>query len=262
MLKAEEIKSWAEITYGEALKNIDCSDKVKEELAQIFKDENIYEKYMNGESVEGIPKILEGGLPIIKFTDIFDKLKRENRITPINFLYEVDRQIVDFGEKSENHYHLGLRTKIVGRALRTFPAFLREMESEEIEQYYPEIKWRKSGPEEDIGKHADVILEYQGQEYMCWSYQYSSERATENTVDKFIGNRGRLKKGVYMLWPLDITNEKLTRDVCGWKFYNEEYMRRIKDVLDRNEIISYEELIEDEERVRRVLKEIGIVKVG
>ena len=262
MLKIEEIKSWAEITYGEALKNIECSDKVKEELAQILKDENIYDKYMNGKSVEKLPKILEYGLPIVKFTDIFNELKKENRISPINFLYEVDRQVVDFGERSNNYYHLGLRTKIVGRALRTFPAFLREMESEEIERYYPEIKWKKTSPEEDIGKHADVILEYQGQEYMCWSYQYSTERAVENTVDKFIGNRGKLKRGVYMLWPLDITNEKLTRDVCGWKFYNEEYMKKVKDVLDRNEIMVYEELIEDEERLKRVLNEIGIVKVG
>lgn len=262
MLKTEEIKSWGEITYGEALENIECSDEVKEELAQILKDENIYDKYMNGDSVEGLPKILETGLSIVKFTDIFDELKRENRISPINFLYEVDRRVIDFGGKNDIHYHLGLRTKIVGRALRAFPAFLREMESEEIGRYYPEIKWKKTSPEEDIGKHADVILEYQGREYMCWSYQYSTKNAVDNTVDKFVGNRGRLKSGVYMLWPLDVNDEKLTRDVCGWKFYNEEYMKRIKDVLERNEIMLYEELIEDEGKVRRALKEIGIVKVG
>lgn len=229
------MSAWAKRTYAEGVQF--CVGYTDDELAQamkILQMQNLTDKVMNGYSVEGIPYKYEGPLKQISFSEVFYAALEEGYLTPASYLLRLLR------ECNKYFTNEGMITGIIGRGLRTLPAFLREMDLPgKLAAQLDGSKCYRSTPDDDIADHTDMYLEYQGIRYRIWSYQNSSGRALDNTVSKFRGDRGELPKGFYVLCPFNYKDISQYEDIYGWRLYRGDYAEKVEDLIAKNQVDDY-----------------------
>lgn len=229
MIKIEDIRKYmgkwnqqtylSGLTYCYFLKN----DKSTYDLTvEVLKKQKLAEKVMDGYSVQKIPYIEEGKTSVI-FTNIFWKIAEEF-ITPVYYIAAIIKECVQKGMSDDKV--IGM----VGRGLRSFPSFLREMDLTcKIAHFFPNAVIR-NGPEQDIGDHTDILIESMDNTYRLWSYQ-NFDRGLENTAQRFYGRRGEIPPGFHVLCPIDISNKAETEEINGWIFYSEKYVRYLYEMI-------------------------------
>ena len=116
------------------------------------------------------------------FSNIFWDIAGEY-ITPVYYVASIVKQCIERDITNSNQV-----AGIVGRGLRSFPSFLREMDlTYKISCFFPEAEIT-NGPEQDVGEHTDVLIKNGDTEYRLWSYQ-NFERGLTNTASRFYGRR-------------------------------------------------------------------------
>ena len=238
--------SWKQHTYRQGLDYCYAvkKDKVAYELTiEVLQRQGLEQKNMDGNSVQSIPIKNEGKVDII-FTDLFWQLA-EGFISPANYVGTIVSKCVEQGITQDMAV-----AGIVGRGLRAFPSFLREMDlTYKLSQYFPDAEI-KNGPEQDVGDHTDILIEAGNKTYRVWSYQ-NFERGLANTASRVRGNRGEVPKGIHVLCPIDIGNNSNNR-----KFI---YNRRLKNMVKMsNEQVRKIEAVCESKLVE--VKTIGVSK--
>ena len=241
------MSTWKQITYRKGLDycySIKKDSKIFNICVEVVQKQNLTDKFMDGNSVQNIPFIRESKTRII-FTDIFWKLA-DNYITPAYYITSIVNECVKKGINNENEI-----TGIVGRGLRAFPSFLREMDlMYKISNLIPEANVM-SGPEQDVKEHTDILIQSQGVNYRLWSYQ-NFNRGLNNTTQRFYGRRGEIPQGLHVLCPIDIGNESEVEKVDGWCFYSKRYVHYLVEMMEIEKPDMYEELRELEEYALKI----------
>ncbi len=229
MIKIEDIRKymglWSQKTY---LSGLDYCYSIKKDktsydlTVEVLRKQKLDEKKMDGYSVQKIPYIEEGKTEVI-YTDIFWNIAEEY-ITPIYYVAAIVQECVRKNVPPDRVVGL------VGRGLRAFPSFLREMDLTcKFAQFFPNAVI-KNGPEQDVGDHTDILIESRGNVYRLWSYQ-NFERGLNNTAQRFYGNRGEVPAGYHVLCPIDIWNKAETEEINGWIFYSERYVKYLYEMI-------------------------------
>lgn len=233
------MSAWAKRSYVEGLKF--CHGYSAEEIEQaktILQMQNLTDKMMNGYSVEGIPYKYEGPLRQISYSQVFYDALNEGYLTPVSYMM---RLIHECNQHFDND---GLITGIVGRGLRSLPAFLREMDLPgKLADQLEDATCYRSSPEDDIADHTDMYLEYQGERYRIWSYQNTSDRALVNTVSKIRGDRGELSDGIYVLCPFNYKDASQYEDIYGWRLYRSDYAEIVERLINDDKVDDYDEMV-------------------
>lgn len=217
---------WKQQTYRSGLEYCYAIKKDRQayELTiEVLQLQNLNDKAMDGNSVQNIPIKNEGKVDIL-FSDIFWDIAGEY-ITPVYYVASIVKQCVERDITNSNQV-----AGIVGRGLRSFPSFLREMDlTYKISCFFPEAEIT-NGPEQDVGEHTDVLIKNGDTEYRLWSYQ-NFERGLTNTASRFYGRRRELPIGYHILCPIDIRNSVEVEEVDGWFFYSDRYVKYIYDMI-------------------------------
>ena len=191
---------------------------------------------MNGYSVEGIPVKYEGALKFLSYSAIFYGGLEKGYLTPASYIMNIIRDC-NYQKVTDQN----LITGIVGRGLRSFPAFIREMDlASKLLETLKGAECYRGNPQDDIVGHTDVFLNYNNEKYRLWSYQNTSERALTNTVSKIRGQRGQLPDGIYILCPFDYKDKNCYEDVEGWRLYNDNYTSKVKHIILEGETADYD----------------------
>lgn len=259
MIKIEDIRKymgvWSQQTYLSGLDYCYSITKDKDTYdltIEVLKIQKLAEKKMDGFSVQDIPYKEEGKTEVI-YTDIFWHTVEEY-VTPVYYVAAIVREC----EKKQlsKEKIVGL----VGRGLRAFPSFLREMDLTcKIAQFFPDAEI-ENGPEQDVGDHTDVLIKSKGNIYRLWSYQ-NFERGLDNTAQRFYGKRGKVPSGYHVLCPIDIGNESETEKINGWIFYSERYVKYLYEMIAIEKPDDYRTIKRlDEYAMRMYLNKAKIVK--
>lgn len=115
---------WKQQTYRSGLEYCYAIKKDRQayELTiEVLQLQNLNDKAMDGNSVQNIPIKNEGKVDIL-FSDIFWDIAGEY-ITPVYYVASIVKQCVERDITNSNQV-----AGIVGRGLRSFPSFLREMD--------------------------------------------------------------------------------------------------------------------------------------
>lgn len=214
--------TWAKYSY---LQGIDFCKEIKnnqdeERMKRIIAFLGLSEKTMDGTSIEGLYRNDNAekysNAPL--YSDEFQRWLEQGYITPVTYIYEIVKDL-DNQESLSDESVCGL----VARGLRSFPSFFRELElSAQLEAHIKGCSVKRD-VEEDVKNHTDILLGYNNNEYRIWSYQ-SSPKGIQNTMNKFIGKRGQLPKGIHILCPF---NKDDSNEMYGWKFYPEKSYEKI-----------------------------------
>lgn len=245
------METWANYSYTDGIRF--CNGYTVEEIEQaktILQMQNLTNMMMTGYSVEGLPYKYEGSLTQISYSQIFYDVLEEGYLTPASYIMRIIR------ECNKHFDSLGLIMGIVGRGLRSLPAFLREMDlpNKLVTHLTGAVAYR-SNPEGDIIDHTDVYLEYQGECYHIWSYQSTSERALINTISKLRGDRGELLNRIYILCPFNYKDSSQYKDVFGWRLYYDDYVEKIKTLISYGVIDDYANtMTQGEEFLKQYIK--------
>ena len=230
---------WAEYTYHQGIDF--CRKNSLEEKRQgltILDRQNLTEKKMNGHSVEGIPVKYEGALRSISYSGIFYEALENGYLTPASYIMDI---ICECNTQKINNENL--ITGIVGRGLRSLPAFIREMDlAAKLLDRLNGAECYRGNPDDDIAGHTDIFLRYRNEIYRIWSYQNSSDRALTNTVSKVKGQRGQLPVGIYILCPFDYRDRNQYEDIDGWRLYNDKYSQQVEHLILEGDIDNYGEI--------------------
>lgn len=248
--------SWKQTTYKTGLEYcfaIKNNPTVYKLCVKVLNEQGLADKYMDGTSVQKIPIIDEGKTRII-FTDIFWSLAK-SYITPAIYVASIVDECVKKG--IEDREIVGM----VGRGLRAFPSFLREMDLKcKIASLIPGAEIT-SGPQQDVGDHTDILIKNSKNIYRVWSYQ-NFERGLINTSQRFSGKRGALPRGIHVFCPIDIGREEQVEEVCGWCFYSERYVRFLVDMIEIEKPEKYADLkVLSEYALKLYLRKANIVWV-
>lgn len=220
------ITKWKDLTYGQGLdsyyaikKNIEAYNKTIE----VLRMQDLECKIMDGNSVNNIPIKNEGSINII-FSDLFWKCV-EGFISPASYVATIVKACIDKG--NQNTYEIA---GIVGRGLRAFPSFLRELDLKyKFKNHFPQAEIINS-PRQDVGEHTDIMIKCSDCNYRIWSYQ-NFERGLSNTASRLRGDRGKIPDGIHVLCPIDIGNEYEREEIDGWYFYSERYVRYLNEMM-------------------------------
>ena len=165
-----------------------------------FLEMGIYDKFMNGNSVESLPRNDQSeNLNGPKFSNAFHELNNKNQISPGLYLAFIVNQFMNGGNNKV------LLTGYLSRALRSFASFMRE----------PDLAYKLKAilekddksvvvnmdPKQDIKKHVDIVINFKEHTFNLWSYQ-ATRRGLPNTLDRLSGNRGEVCDGINILCPL------------------------------------------------------------
>lgn len=118
----QKMPVWAKMTYQDGLILFADSDTNIRLVEKVLKSQELQDKPMNGNSVQGIPLKYEGPLHAISFSEIFYDCLCAEKLSPISYIIEIINETEHIG------CSIKLTTGIVGRGLRAFPSFLREMD--------------------------------------------------------------------------------------------------------------------------------------
>lgn len=249
---------WKQMTYRKGLDYcyaIKNDSKLFDLCVEVVKEQKLTDKNMDGNSVQNIPFIKEDKTKVI-FTDIFWELAG-NYITPAFYIASIVNECVKKGIESKEEI-----TKTVGRGLRAFPSFLREMDlTYKISSLIPGADVI-NGPEQDVGEHTDILIRSHGTDYRLWSYQ-NTDRGLTNTAQRFYGKRGEIPQGLHVLCPIDIGNESEVEKVDGWCFYSDKYVHFLVEMMEIEKPDRYAELKRLEEYALKIyLKKANLVLRG
>ncbi len=229
MIRIDDIRKymvvWSQQTY---LSGLDYCYSIKRDKAsydltvEVLKKQKLDEKKMDGFSVQKIPFIEEGKTEVI-YTDIFWSIAEEY-IIPVYYVAAIVRECMN------KNLSVDKTVMLVGRGLRAFPSFLREMDLTcKIAHFFPDAEIR-NGPEQDLGDHTDILIKSKGNIYRLWSYQ-NFDRGLNNTAQRFYGKRGVVPAGYHVLCPIDIGNKTETEEINGWIFYSERYVKYLFEMI-------------------------------
>ena len=249
---------WKEQNYKQGIDYcslIDKKGKTYEYVVEILNIQKLTAKKMDGDSVTKIPRKEEMKMQV-SFTDIFWN-STGSFISPAYYVALIVNECIKKGELKIDNI-----AGIVGRGLRAFPSFLREMDlANKISIRLSENYSIESNPEQDIKDHTDILIKTDKGEYRVWSYQKST-RGLENISDKFLGKRGEIPDGYHLLCPINIDDEEDTEDVCGWRFYSDKYVDNLCNVINNPEnLILYKNIKElDAYRRKECFKKMKIIQ--
>tara|TARA_B100000676_G_C17967571_1_gene781262 strand:- start:53 stop:1042 length:990 start_codon:yes stop_codon:yes gene_type:complete len=234
---------WASQKYSIVFEKNKILDVKLASLAKnCFAEMGINDLYMNGESVESLPRNSSSeNLNGPKFSDAFHELGNNNILSPANYLLKI---INNYESSNLN------RELIVGylsRALRSFASFLRE----------PDLAYKLKNllikddpsvsvdmnPEQDIKGHVDILLTYKKFVFNLWSYQATS-RGLPNTIDRLRGNRGEVLEGINILCPLKTEDAQVLVKRGNSLRKKRERINKWKIELDQNPSISRKKQLE------------------
>lgn len=238
MLDIESVRKqmlvWGRTTYYDGLVSyLDDADDIAF-VEDILQTQQLRDKLMKGNSVQRIPVKYEGPLQTITFSEIFYDCLYSEKLSPISYIVEIIKAGVQL------NYPMDIIVGIVGRGLRSFPSFLREMDLRiKLAEALPGAICDRTSPEDDVSKHIDLYMDYDNQRYMIWSYQGSSDRAQSNTLSKLRGSRGEIPDGTHILCPFDVFDSYQYEDISGWRLYNKKYVESIVELLLTGEIENY-----------------------
>lgn len=229
------IKRWSQMTYREGLEY--CYEAKKDEnlldlTIEILDIQNLSEKKMDGNSIEKIPCIEEGKVDII-FSDIFHEIV-DKYITPVYYITKIVKECL-----KNNIYSKTMVAGIVGRGLRAFPAFIRELDLKlKVLPLFPNAK-SMTNPLQDVKEHTDILLEDGEKEYRFWSYQ-DSKWGLKNTAERLLGKRGELPGGLHVMCPIDVfATGADSENIHGWTLYSKEYINNIEDIVRHSNADDY-----------------------
>ncbi len=251
------MKAWAKYSYGEGLEFCQgCSVREKEQLSRILRIQELYDRKMNGNSVEHIPYKYEGALNDVSMSKAFNDSIEKDYLTPAYYLLNLLRYC-NLYNKPE-----GMTVGIIGRGLRSLPSFIREMDlAYKLQEQIEGAHCYRGGVDDDIQGHTDLFLEYRGEVFRIWSYQNTSVRAISNTISKICGNRGELPDGLFILCPFNMRDNRYSEEIEGWKLYSKEYSALVEDALFCKEVSDYQELLKENFNVMSAyVKNIRIFK--
>lgn len=231
------MKTWKQMTYRRGLDycyKINENTKLFDLCIEVLKEQQLIDKNMDGYSVQGIPLIKEDQ-PKVIFTDIFWKLAG-NYITPAFYIASIVEECEKKGITSKEEI-IGT----VGRGLRAFPSFLRELDlTYKISCLIPDANII-NGPEQDIHEHTDILIQSHGTNYRLWSY-LDSPRGLANTAQRFYGKRGDIPQGLHVLCPINIQNEYEVETMYGWCFYSDNYVHSLIEMIKNKKPAKYVDL--------------------
>lgn len=247
--------TWKQMTYRKGLEycySIKNDEKAFNICVEVIDNQNLTDKYMDGTSVQNLPIINEGKTKVI-FSDIFWSMA-DSYISPAAYVAMVVKQCEKQGVDD-----LGEITGTVGRGLRAFPSFLREMDlAYKISKILPDAIITND-PNMDVKEHTDILISSKDKKYRFWSYQ-SFERGLTNTAQRFYGNRGSVPYGVHVLCPIDIGNENEVELIDGWCLYSERYVQYLVDMIEIEKPDKYRDLRALEEyALKMYLKKANVV---
>ena len=249
---------WKEQNYQQGIDYcslVDKKGKTYEYVVEILNIQKLTSKKMDGDSVTKIPRKEEKKMRV-SFTDIFWN-STGSFISPAYYVALIVDECIKKGELKIDNI-----AGIVGRGLRAFPSFLREMDlANKVSIRLSENFSIESNPEQDIKNHTDILIKTDKGDYRVWSYQKST-RGLENIDDKFFGKRGEIPDGYHLLCPIDINVEEDTEDIYGWRFYSDKYVDNLCNLIYTHENIKlYKDILEwDTCRKKKYFSKMGIIK--
>ncbi len=237
------MKAWSCYSYSDGIKF--CRGYSAEEIQKantVLQTQNLTDKMMNGYSIENLPFKYEGPLQQLNYSKVFYEVLQEGYLTPASYIMRLIHECDKYFD------NIGVIIGIIGRGLRSFPAFLREMDlPDKLANHLKDAIAYRSNPEEDIIDHTDIYLKYEGECYHVWSYQNTSERAILNTISKLRGDRGELPSGLHLLCPFNYQDSSQYEDICGWRLYHKDYAERIKALIHNSIIDNYDRIMMQDE---------------
>lgn len=249
------MSSWNKYTFCQGVKFCKVSEQEKEQCLWFIEEQNLSDKLMNGESVQGLPKIYEGPLREISFSRIFSEALANNYLTPASYIMGLVKACKQ-ADISDNN----LITGIVGRGFRPFASFLREMDLEQkLTGILPDANCFRGMPDDDISQHTDVYVEYKDELYRIWSYQNTS-RGLSNMLSKFKGQRGEIPTGKHILCPFDFKDKFYSEDVLGWRLHSNNYIEKIREIITTWKAKNYNNLINmPESKIYEQIKKFNLI---
>lgn len=165
----------------------------------------------------------ELAIPIVLST-VFDRLLLTDRLHPLAFLEEV----LSVAQTPEQE--LGL----LGRALRSFPSFLRERDlGEEIERQLGlhlqnHVHLTRSEADDLKGKGDWVLRDERAQTLLTVHSYLVSDRSTYHLLQRLQGQRGELPSGLHLLCPFQAG---IGHTLHGWHLYSPRQISAIGEAM-------------------------------
>jgi hypothetical protein len=199
---------WAKSTWAEQLDALSADSELTKRLKTVLKSFELFGQRIDGNSVLSLPRSAEGNFPKgmnISYTKAFDLAYREDaKKLPLLYLLNMAKAF-DFKTYSTRQFE-----GLVARGLRTFPSLLRDRDYAEslnrllTQKGYKDFEIGGASPEEDIGKHTDVLLKFKNRLFRIWLYQFSFA-GLPHDMERVLGRRGQLPDGIHVLCPLKAT---------------------------------------------------------
>ena len=228
--------AWDTITYSQDLVRVSKGypDEVLLLCKKAFFLLGIADKVMSGTSASRLPYIEEGEYGLI-YSKIFWDACEKGYLSPVSYAVHVIMMCLCKNIKDEK-----VVAGIVGRGLRAFPSFLRELYLQyKLSLLFPEAKFEHT-VDIDINDHADILMRGLDCNHYIWSY-CASGRGTVNAGQKILGKRGALKKGNHVLCPL-INSGKSSTTISGWWLYSDSYIYQIAKMISFENPETYEQV--------------------
>ena len=213
----------------------------------LFRQQNLLEKAMNGNSSMNLPCKYENSLDEIRFTVKFYETMKSGFLTPASYLVRIVQEwnyLKSIGKpiKKPNWTEERLLLGIVGRGLRTLPSLIRELDlCQKLAERLEGARVFRTEPKDDFESHTDLCIETKDKLYRVWSYQ-NTWRGMSNMHHKFKGKRGELESGYYLLCPYDIGNMFYVEELYTWCLHGKPYIDKVLTVLKEDVFLDYYKL--------------------
>lgn len=233
---------WANYTYDRALYYIKyLSVEQKSTIADCMEKVGIKDKMMAGDSVEHLKA--HEGRTMISFSEAFRKCISDGYLTPAMYFVHLCEQC-DVECKRGNMTN---EKKILelGRGLRSFPSFLRELDlAAKLDKAAKDkgidmnVEYNDDA-ETDMRDHFDITISHNGYKIYVWSYM-STNRGVTYTYKRFLGKRGKLSPGLHCLIPFDMKQAEKKKE---WYLYPESIVTQAIDIIAYSKPKNYQDLI-------------------
>ena len=233
----DKLNNW-NTTYSEAFEDrvksgAYPSGKAVEIANYVIDSQHLSNKPMDGNSTTKM-NVMEREIGDFKYVNVFNSITKRDDWSPVDMIYgtcylankdpNVSIMATRFGVSKEE-----LISKMCGRALRALPSYMREHDlKEQLEKRLPHAKFKQNQALDTI-LHADLKMEYKGNDYYFWSF-VNTERSIANFEHKFLGNRaGHVPDGIHIICPFDLER---CETINGWKLYDNFTISSIARMTD------------------------------
>lgn len=237
----ETLKAWENRTFDdgfEALKNKEGTDpNVLAMLESVIKIQKLNQKHMNGTSVRKLLKTEVEGSGIY-FSQIFDYLENRHSEMQIpwdltDVLYVVceqinnlDAKIKEIAKQKKVSYEK-MAAYLCGRAMRSIPSYIRERQlASMLKARLPNADILHDN-DLDMQMHCDILVKYQGENYMLWSYTYT-DQAIKKLAKKFFNKYNPIPNGLHIICPCEMEHKYL-----DWSLYTADTANMIIQVMSQ-----------------------------